>query len=563
MLTKDLPTSKAVPELPSSQPPVHKVSESKPQQRKGSSHPIKSRSECYRCGGKHHHFRCPCKEYECHNCKKKGHLAKMCRQKGREKSEQTHVVLDQQPVEDDKEYTMFHVYSGSYRADVKVNGNSLSMEIDTGASVSIVSKQTLETVHEGTTSLVLKESAVKLQTYTGEVIGVCGSTMVPVEHNGQTVTLPLIVTVGNGPSLLGRDWLSVLRLDWRSIFSVCPARTLQQVLEEHSEVFREELGELHNVKAKIYVDKDTQPVFHKARQVPFAVRKKVEDELDCLQALRVIKPIQFSEWAAPIVPVLKGDGRVRICGDYKVTVNRAAKVDKYSIPRIEELFASLSGGKTFTNLDLSHAYLQVPLDDESRQYVTINTHKGVFEYTRLPFGVASAPAIFQLVMENLLQGIGRVCVYIDDILVTGATEKDHLHNLTQVLQRLHKAGMRLKKDKCAFMLPSVSYLGHVISEEGLHTAESKVQAVVKAAEPRNVTELRSFIGMVNYYGKFIPNLATTLSPLYLLLQKLTPWRWGSKQRGAFRDIKELLRSGRVLTHYDDGLPLILACDATP
>ena len=362
---------------------MHKVSESKPQQRKGSSHQIKSRSECYKCGGKYHHFRCPCKEYECHNCKKKGHLAKMCRQKGREKSEQTHVVLDQQPVEDDNEYTMFHVHSGSYRADVKVNGNSLSMEIDTGASVSIVSKQTLETVHEGTTSLVLKESAVKLQTYTGEVIGVCGSTMAPVEHNGQTVTLPLIVTVGNGPSLLGRDWLSVLRLDWRSIFSVCPARTLQQVLEEHSEVFREELGELRNVKAKIYVDKDTQPVFHKARQVPFAVRKKVEDELDRLQALRVIKPIQFSEWAAPIVPVLKGDGRVMICGDYKVTVNRAAKVDKYPIPPIEELFASLSGGKTFTKLDLSHAYLQVPLDDESRQYVTINTHKGVFEYTRL------------------------------------------------------------------------------------------------------------------------------------------------------------------------------------
>ena len=236
-------------------------------------------------------------------------------------------------------------------------------------------------------------------------------------------------------------------------------------------------------------------------------------------------------------------------------------MDKYPIPRIEELFATLAGGKTFTKLDLSHAYLQVPLDDESRQYLTINTHKGLFEYTRLPFGVASAPAIFQRVMENLLQGISGACVYIDDILVTGATEKDHLHNLTQVLQRLQIAGMRLKKGKCAFMLPSVSYLGHVINAEGLHTAESKVQAVVEAPEPRNVTELRSFIGMVNYYGKFIPNLATTLSPLYLLLS--TPWSWGSRQRCAFRDIKELLRSGQVLTHFDDGLPLILACDASP
>ena len=169
-----------MPELPSSQPPVHKVSESKPQQRKGSSHPIKSRSECYRCGGKHHHFRCPCKEYECHNCKKKGHLAKI---QSRPMLSWTNSLW--------KTTRSIHVHSGStkpYRADVKVNGNSLSMEIDTGASVSIVSQQTFETVREGTTSLVLKESAVKLQTYTGEVIGVCGSTMVPVEHNGQTVT---------------------------------------------------------------------------------------------------------------------------------------------------------------------------------------------------------------------------------------------------------------------------------------------------------------------------------------------------------------------------------------
>ena len=260
---------------------------------------------------------------------------------------------------------------------------------------------------------------------------------------------------------------------------------------------------------------------HKARQVPFAVKKKVEEELERLQALGVIKPIQFSDWAAPIVPVMKSDGRVRICGDYKITVNRAAKLDKYPIPRIDELFASLVGGKAFTKLDLLHAYLQIPLDEESRQYVVINTHKGLFEYMRLPFGVASAPSIFQRVMENLLQGINGVCVYIDDILITGANEVEHLKHLAQVLQRLQSAGMRLKKERCAFLLPSVSHLGHVISAEGLHTEDSKVRAIVDAPEPRNLSELRSFLGIVNYYGKFLPDLATTLSPMYQLLQKST------------------------------------------
>ena len=186
------------------------------------------------------------------------------------------------------------------------------------------------------------------------------------------------------------------------------------------------------------------------------------------------------------------------------------------------LYATVTVNVTFSKLDLSHAYLQIPLDEQS------HTHKGLFRYTRLPFGIASAPSIFQRVMENLLQGIPRVCVYLDDILVMGVTEQEHLANLTQVLQRLQSAGMRLKRSKCAFLLPSVSYLGHIICAEGLHTAESKAQAIVDAPEPRNLTELRSFLGMVNYYGKFLPNLVTMLAPLYKLLRQTTAWKWGPR-----------------------------------
>ena len=265
----------------------------------------------------------------------------------------------------------------------------------------------------------------------------------------------------------------------------------------------------------------------------------------------------------PIVPVLKSDGTVRICGDYKVTVNKATKLDKYPIPRIDDLFASLSGGKTFSKLDLSHAYQQIQLEEESRKYVAFNTHKGLFLYNRLPFGMASAPSIFQRIMENLLQGIPGVCVYIDDILVTGCTEEEHLDNLTEVLRRLAEAGMRLKKEKCVYLLPAVECLGHTISAEGLSTSEAKVRGILEAPAPHNVAQLRSFLGLVNYYGKFLPNLATTLSPLYALLQKQKKWTWGKSQDETFSKVKDVLKSSKVLAHFDDQLPLILSCDASP
>ena len=154
-----------------------------------------------------------------------------------------------------------------------------------------------------------------------------------------------------------------------------------------------------------------------------------------LQESGVIKPIQFSDWAAPIVPVVKSDGSIRICGDYKVTVNAVAKLETYPLPKVEDLFAALSGGVLFSKLDLSHAYQQLVLEEDSRKYTTINTTKGLFQYLRLPFGISSAPSIFQRTMETLLRDIPGVVVYIDDILVAGRDTDEHFNNLDKVMMR--------------------------------------------------------------------------------------------------------------------------------
>ena len=152
---------------------------------------------------------------------------------------------------------------------------------------------------------------------------------------------------------------------------------------------------------------------------------------------------------------MKQDGTVRVCGDYKLTVNKVSKLDAYPIPKLDDLYSKLAGGKTFTELDLNHAYEQMLVDDSSKEFLTINTHKGLYRFNRLPYGVASAPGIFQRMMEQLLNGIPHVGVLLDNVLITGITEEEHLVNLEAVLKRLWDAGLRLKVSNCQFMKPSL------------------------------------------------------------------------------------------------------------
>ena len=226
------------------------------------------------------------------------------------------------------------------------------------------------------------------------------------------------------------------------------------------------------------------------------------------------------------------------------------------------MFTTLAGGKLFSKLDLSKAYLQLPVDEASRSFLTINTHKGLYTYNHLPFGVASAPAIFQRMMDTVLKGITGVSCYIDDILVTSADEESHLRVLEEVFKRLKQHGFRLKLEKCEFLLGQIEFLGHIISKDGIQPTPSKVEAIVNAPVPKNVQQLRSFLGLANYYRKFIPNLSTILQPLNALLQAKKKWDWSTDCDKAFRETKQQIISAKVLTHYDPKKPITLATDAS-
>ena len=296
--------------------------------------------------------------------------------------------------------------------------------------------------------------------------------------------------------------------------------------------------------------------------IPYVLTERLDTEIDRLLTDGIIVPVKHSNWAAPVVPLMKSDKSIRLCGDYKITVNKVADTDNHLIPKISDLYAKLGGGKWFSRLDMRHAYEQLELDKNSRKYVTINTHRGLFTYTRLPYGVAAAPSIFQRVMDSMFQGMPNVLVYLDDILVSGTTRDEHLKTLNLVLAKLSSSGFHLKKEKCDFMKTDVVFLGHKVDATGLHPIGATLTGIKNARIPTCVTELRSFIGMVNHYARFIKGLSSKLNPLHKLLCSGVKWFWGEQQKKAFNNIKELLSSPPIVIHYDANKPLVLTTDAS-
>ena len=265
-------------------------------------------------------------------------------------------------------------------------------------------------------------SNTRLRAYTGRPLKVHGELIAHLKYQDQSADVPLLVVEGSGPSLFGRDWLSRIRLDWTKICNIRVSETdLPQgvasqlhttiiiiiyniykalipngpTIQNHPNVFKPGLGTVKGITAKLEIKPDARPKFCKARPVPYDLQQAVEAEYNRLESEGIVERVEFSEWATPMVYVPKADGTTRSCGDYSVTVNPQLHVPQYPIPLPEDVFLKLRGGQRFTKLDLKSAYQQLPLDPESQELVTINTHRGLHRYKRLPFGIASSSALFQ------------------------------------------------------------------------------------------------------------------------------------------------------------------------
>ena len=397
----------------------------------------------------------------------------------------------------------------------------------------------------------MRSTKVKLKAYNGVQIQVYEEVWLPVVYDQQKRVLPLIVVDGDGPPLLGRNWLKELQLNWHNIFLVSKTETLSDILKRHDKVLNKGLGTIKGFKADIKLQDDANSVFCKAQPVPYALCQKVQEELDPLESQGVVKKVEQSDWASPIVCVPKKGGSISICGDFKVPINRVLLDDPYPLPDAEDVFATLGGGTLFSKIDLSNACQRKELTADSQHYLTVNTHKGLYAYQRLTYGIASAPAIFQSTMDQILQGMDKVRCHRDDILIL---------ILDEVLTRLEKHGILAKRSKCEFMVLSVEFLGYRVDREGQHPTDEKIPPIKGALSSKNVAELRSSLGLLNYYGNFIPNLSTLLQLLHELPRKGVKWAWTEESEKAFVCSKSELVTDKVLVPYDEK---ILACDTSP
>ena len=339
---------------------------------------------------------------------------------------------------------------------------------------------------------------------------------------------------------------------------------LFQLLVEYRDIFASsssDLGRTSQVQHRINTG-GHPPIRQPVRRVPAAHREQAREGIQDMLQKGIISP-SSSPWASPLVLVRKKDGSMRYCVDYR-QLNSVTRKDAYPIPRIDETLDTLAGSCIFTTLDLLSGYWQVEVQPEDREKTAVCTPDGLFEFNVMPFGLCNAPATFQRLMDCVLAGLHwQSClVYLDDVIILGRSFSEHLHNLRDVFDRFREAGLKLKPSKCTFGQKEVAFLGHIVSDKGVATDPAKVAAITNWPTPRNRKEVQQFLGLGNYYRRFIKDFATIAKPLHRLTETGREFLWTESCEEAFRKLQGKLASTPILAFPDFAQTFVLDTDAS-
>lgn len=437
--------------------------------------------KCEHCGRRTHSGTvCPVRDAICYKCREKGHIAPICKKK-KNKVRALGSGIDSRRLEE---------HSDSYSSDEigmlgprlvenawqAVNSSTGCKEkltyevcldgtieevfiIDTGATISLISFKRFRELFR---NRKLDRADTTVVSYTGEPIKLVGRVTVAVKCGTESMRLPLYVVEGNYASILGMEWIRKLRIDWSSLLTQSPgtksqishgnrcnsiATGLEQLKRKYRGVFEPGVGKVKGVQIRIQLKEGAKPIFKKARPVPFSLLPKVSMELDRLESEGIIEKVDRSEWATPLVVVPKKNGALRLCADYKVTLNKQIVVDSHCMPNVDDCIAQLGQNRFFSKLDIVQAYTHIEVRPEDRDLLTINTPRGLYRYCRLPFGIASAPAHWQRTIDQILKDVPNKVIFYDDIAVGTQSVEEHFRVLEKIFSKLQENNIRVNLEK--------------------------------------------------------------------------------------------------------------------
>ena len=515
------------------------------------------------CCGSTRHTRKSCwfRNKICFNCGFKGHKGTYCR-KRKQKTDRVN-TLRAKKVKPSEKRSEKRKY-----VDVLINGHTVTLLLDSGSDISIIDEDIWKKIGRPK----LMETSKMAKSVCGRKLDFKGELRCNISFLDQTYKSKVYVVPGRNTCLFGVDLIVLFNLWERPANSFCNKLNmvkssqmksfLEDLKAEFPRVFSEGLGHCVKTEAKFELKENATPVFKPKRNVPFSSMDAIEKELERLQKMDVIEKVDHTDWASLTVYVKKKNNKIRVCADFSTGLNECLKDHNYPLPSAEDLFSKLNGGKIFSKIDLSDAYLQIKVNEECSKFLCINTHKGIFKLKRLPFGLKVAPALFQQVMDTMLAGLEFAMAYLDDILIKSKNMQEHKKHVREVFKRIEEFGFRLSPEKCDFFMERIKYLGQIIDKDGRKPDPQRTDAIEKMPAPNSVTKLQSFLGLVQYYAIYIANIHNLRAPLNELLKKGVKWEWTKECESAFQKIKRCLLSDLALAHFDPEKQIILATDAS-
>lgn len=395
----------------------------------------------------------------------------------------------------------------------------------------------------------------------------------------------LIINLDNRPKELNRGWplasyeqLVTEQLRVNSTMEIADTQSfvtvgdqldenqlteLRGVLEQNKAAFSidGELGCTNALEHDIELIEGAKPFAEPLRRRPIAHQEETRRQIKQMLEQGIIEESN-SPWAAAYVLAKKKSGELRLCVDFR-RLNDATKKCVYPLPNVEDCIDTLAGKKYFSQLDMASGFWQLPLTSRAKELTSFRTEDGQYQFTRMPFGLTNAPASFQRLVNIVFSGLKglNLQVFIDDLCIASNSWSEHINSLKDVFKLLIKANLKLKSNKCTFGVPKVIFLGHEISADGIRQDPSKLAALRSLPSPTNLKELRSSMGMLNYYRKFVPKFAIITEPITRLTKKSETFNWQDEQERAFRNVLNVLLSNGTLTHYDRKAPTALKTDA--